>query len=1613
MENKSKFSVFEKTLSWLLSVVMVFGVIFLTPIMNVEAITQSEFDSKLNSLRSKYPNYSTWNDYFDGGHQCWGFARLIAYNVFGEHADNWSKSTNINDVKAGDVLQYGNTSGSGHTVFVTSVSGNTITFVDCNGNGNYSNGSKVRSCGVKWDNTISKSGSMFNKYSFAYRLVAPNLGSNPNPFPGDEDTSYAVPVSLKAKYKDNTYDGNGNIESNRWIDAGDDCYIEKVYTNGFCHVEYPAGNTRRWAYAKASLFDIPKKQVTPQGHVMSESEAAGQTIPDGDYYIVSEISQDYFIDIPGDDFKTTSGKNVEMWIWSSLMPNKDGYDCFHVEYLNNGFYRISQINTNMCLDVNGASLSRGENVQMWEKNTSNAQQWSIEKTSHGYRLRARCNAYYLDVYNGDHKGGTNVRCWEGNDSKAQSFGFIPRNLNEQPIADGVYTIKSNVNRECYLDVYGNPGEFKAGSNIQLYKFNNATVAEKYTIKYAGDGWYKISEKTSGLLIEISDPNSGFLTNSRNIQVFSDNGGKHQLWKIRKNSDGTYFIINKASGYYLDLEGSKTDNGTNVSQYPYNGNSNQRWVIELETYTISYNMNGGSGSIGNQTKTYNQDLTLSSTKPTRTGYDFVSWNTKSDGTGTNYNPNDKYKANSGATLYAIWKAKQVTVTFYRNQNGSDNTMATQTFTYGVNNQSFSNKNWSKDGHTLLGWSENRSATDKQYSTNSGVDPNWIVQKSPNVTIYAVWKANTYTISYNMNGGSGSISDQIKTYGQDLTLSSTKPTRSDHKFVGWNTDKNAKTAQYQVGGKYTVNSNATLYAIWTYGNPYSEPTRNLTLEEPYCQGEDVKWLQWNLIKLGYNLGIDGVLGKNTYNQIINFQTNTGLKVDGVCGNTTREKIKDRLNPYPEPTRNLTFEEPYCQGDDVKWLQWSLVKLGYNLGVDGSLGQNTYNQIINFQRNNGLKDDGICGETTRGKIKNLLNGIDGYIITYNLMGGSGSVNNQIKKFDVDLTFSSTIPTRIGYTFVGWNTDKNAIAAKYQPSDKYTANSGATLYAIWKINTWTVSYNMNGGSGSIANQTKTYGQDLTLSSTKPTRTGYDFVGWNTNKDATTAQYSAGGKYTANSGATLYAIWKANNYTIAYNANGGTGTMNSSTIQIGKTLTVSDCNYTKSGYSFAGYNVCRKSDNKWYAGDNGWCTETEISNKSYSKKVYSAKSTWSFDSTWTSGASANDTFTFYPIWKANTYTIAYNANGGTGTMNSSTIQYGQTFTVPNCKFAKSGYNFTGYNLYRTSDSKWYIKDGLWLTESEIKNGNYTRKVYTVNTVLPFDYTWISGSTSPNDTFTFYPIWKANTYTVSYNMNGGSGSIANQTKTYGQDLTLSSTKPTRTGYEFIGWNTNSSATSAQYQPNDKYTTNSSATLYAVWKKLAENTPQIIVENKTASAGSEVKVNVSLKNNPGISSMGLTLKYDKTKLTLKAVNYNSEMGGQSMQPQTMDSPAILNWISPIANYNGDGIYAELVFKVSDKAESGAVPIEITYDSNNVYNLNDENVDFAVKNGTVTVRDYIPGDINNDGVVNNKDFSRLFQYLSGWNVAVNEAALDVNGDGSVNNKDATRLFQYVSGWSVTIY
>lgn len=96
---------------------------------------------------------------------------------------------------------------------------------------------------------------------------------------------------------------------------------------------------------------------------------------------------------------------------------------------------------------------------------------------------------------------------------------------------------------------------------------------------------------------------------------------------------------------------------------------------------------------------------------------------------------------------------------------------------------------------------------------------------------------------------------------------------------------------------------------------------------------------------------------------------------------------------------------------------------------------------------------------------------------------------------------------------------------------------------------------------------------------------------------------------------------------------------------------------------------------------------------------------------------------------------------------------------------------------------------------------------------------------------------------------------------------------------------------------------------------------------------------------------------------------------MASPVTLNWHNGTANSEWDFIYATLVFLVKDTASARTSNITVTYDPEDVYNLDYTNIDFAIKNGQIDIIDHISGDISGDGLVNNKDLSLFFQYLSG--------------------------------------
>ena len=206
--------------------------------------------------------------------------------------------------------------------------------------------------------------------------------------------------------------------------------------------------------------------------------------------------------------------------------------------------------------------------------------------------------------------------------------------------------------------------------------------------------------------------------------------------------------------------------------------------------------------------------------------------------------------------------------------------------------------------------------------------------------------------------------------------------------------------------------------------------------------------------------------------------------------------------------------------------------------------------------------------------------YTLTYNANGGSGAPGRQTGTGVGSHTFtiSGTKPTRAGHTFLGWSLSSTATSASYQPGGSITLTASATLYAVWRINTYTVSYNANGGSGAPASQTKTYGAPLTLSAAKPTRAGHTFLGWNTKADGSGAGYAAGGSYTANAAATLYAQWQANAYAVTFDAQGGNVTPAGKSVTYGQpygALPVPE----RPGYRFDGWFTAAARRN---AGDGG-----------------------------------------------------------------------------------------------------------------------------------------------------------------------------------------------------------------------------------------------------------------------------------------------------------------------------------------------------------------------------------------------------------------------------------------------
>lgn len=150
--------------------------------------------------------------------------------------------------------------------------------------------------------------------------------------------------------------------------------------------------------------------------------------------------------------------------------------------------------------------------------------------------------------------------------------------------------------------------------------------------------------------------------------------------------------------------------------------------------------------------------------------------------------------------------------------------------------------------------------------------------------------------------------------------------------------------------------------------------------------------------------------------------------------------------------------------------------------------------------------------------------YEVRYDANGGTNAPSAQYKVPYLNLTVTSSVPVKEGYVFSGWSSTPNG-SVEYKSGSSYNKNSDIVLYAAWvegEVQTYTVTYNANGGVSAPAAQTKEKGKELTLSADKPLREGYTFLGWATESGGSSV-YQPGAKYTEDKDITLYAVWKKN----------------------------------------------------------------------------------------------------------------------------------------------------------------------------------------------------------------------------------------------------------------------------------------------------------------------------------------------------------------------------------------------------------------------------------------------------------------------------------------------------------
>ena len=418
----------------------------------------------------------------------------------------------------------------------------------------------------------------------------------------------------------------------------------------------------------------------------------------------------------------------------------------------------------------------------------------------------------------------------------------------------------------------------------------------------------------------------------------------------------------------------------------------------------------------------------------------------------------------------------------------------------------------------------------------------------------------------------------------------------------------------------------YAIWTYSSPemtfekctfnssgkvinvytdYSAGQHNITVNFNGCTVNG--WSRKQVLNINdYNMG--------DYKYIIN------ISGDNVVNGVSTDNITcSRLFGYAGKTGNNTGRTIVNFGNTTVWKDGAMVdaKLYHNSGVteagvtytDGVEGSNESLYAEGYKDNKFDTTIGAWTTNPDGTITRDVTKTCQYCghkenvtehqgkLTYDANGGEGTIDSATGAAGESVPVAENGFTLNNYTFTGWNTQADGSGTAYSAGDRFTLTDEDTvLYAQWSKNVpaqVNVSYDANGGVGTMESVTGDVGSEIVIQQSGFTRSEYTFTGWNTQADGKGTAYKAGDSFTLTDKDTvLYAQWSKNapaQVKVSYNANGGVGTMESVTGDVGSKIVIRQSGFTRSEYTFTGWNT--QADGKgtaYKAGDSFTLTDKD-----------------------------------------------------------------------------------------------------------------------------------------------------------------------------------------------------------------------------------------------------------------------------------------------------------------------------------------------------------------------------------------------------------------------------------------